>query len=305
MPSNCPAVQGDPSLSITPPTGRLSGTLTLINVASGQDFTVNAEALADLSTQPFYRPPADPYPGFDAAEVTPVSTVTANGQVYRSMWSRGIDAVSASLMRRDFFAEYVLDEVTRSQTEVVMTLPTRSFYVAGTTAQAPFRASMEMVVAPFNREERATAGRCNDPRSPPDPCGIAYAGSVTAVSFSNGSAHTLSSPGIFGSISRAVFTPSGLSTAGGSVAFPIGLRNGWVWLAALPEVPFVSLPASTRLDIATGQVTSGPHTFTGLPVVGFSARTFENGTLTCGFGNCQGNYGGAFPLKYRRSITSP
>jgi hypothetical protein len=31
--------------------------------------------------------------------------------------------------------------------------------------------------------------------------------------------------------------------------------------------------------------------------VGFFARTFANGTLGCGAGSCQGNYGGAFPLR--------
>src|SRR6185369_3937001 len=44
------------------PSGGLTGILTLINVADGTDFTVNAEALADLASQPYFRPPADPYP---------------------------------------------------------------------------------------------------------------------------------------------------------------------------------------------------------------------------------------------------
>jgi hypothetical protein len=38
-------------------------------------------------------------------------------------------------------------------------------------------------------------------------------------------------------------------------------------------------------------------------MLGFSARIFRNGTLRCDAGACQGNYGGAFPFKYRRSIT--
>jgi hypothetical protein len=64
-----------------------------------------------------------------------------------------------------------------------------------------------------------------------------------------------------------------------------------------------SLGSSTRLALATGAVTTGSHVFGGLPVVGFTVRTFENGTLACSTGACQGNYGGAFPLKYRRNIT--
>jgi hypothetical protein len=57
------------------------------------------------------------------------------------------------------------------------------------------------------------------------------------------------------------------------------------------------------MNLATGTVTTGAHAFTGLPVVGFAVRTFVNGTLSCGAGSCQGNYGGSFPLKFRRSIS--
>ncbi|MGZ5651341.1 MAG: hypothetical protein ACXWG8_13510, partial [Usitatibacter sp.] len=65
QPSNCGVVQGSTLPQVKPPTGGLSGTLTLINVNSGLDFGVSAEALADLSTQPFYRPATDPYPDFN------------------------------------------------------------------------------------------------------------------------------------------------------------------------------------------------------------------------------------------------
>jgi hypothetical protein len=54
---------------------------------------------------------------------------------------------------------------------------------------------------------------------------------------------------------------------------------------------------------STGEVVTGAHTFRGLPIVGFAVRIFRNGTLRCDAGTCQGNYGGAFPLKYRRNIT--
>ena len=43
-------------------------------------------------------------------------------------------------------------------------------------------------------------------------------------------------------------------------------------------------------------------TFNGLPVIGFAAQTFENGTLTSGGINVQSNYGGNFIHKYTRSI---
>jgi hypothetical protein len=33
-------------------------------------------------------------------------------------------------------------------------------------------------------------------------------------------------------------------------------------------------------------------------------RIVQNGTLACSAGTCQGNYGGGFPLRYRRAIQS-
>jgi hypothetical protein len=50
-------------------------------------------------------------------------------------------------------------------------------------------------------------------------------------------------------------------------------------------------------------VTTAPHGYRGLPVVGFWVRTFENGALSCNGTTCQGNYGSAFPLTYKRIIT--
>jgi len=52
-------------------------------------------------------------------------------------------------------------------------------------------------------------------------------------------------------------------------------------------------------------LSAGEMVVRGLPVVGFMARTFLNGTLTCGSINCQGNYGGSFVHRYRRFINAP
>src|SRR5205085_573835 len=89
VPADCAAIRAANSPAVARPTGGLSGTLTLINVASGMDFTVNAEALADLGTRPFFRAAVDPYPDFAAVEIDAVSVVIANGKAYRSTWNRG------------------------------------------------------------------------------------------------------------------------------------------------------------------------------------------------------------------------
>lgn len=298
VPPACGNVQGTPALTVAAPTGGLSGTLTLINVGSGQDFSVNAEALADLSTQPFYRPPADPYPAFNASEITPVSTFTANGSIYRSVWNRGVDAVSAALLRSEFSSEFTFDNATRSLTALVATFPTRSYYGSGAASQAPFSPIRDAIrYNYFNREARGAAA---DPCDIQDvPC-IAFRPSTT-LQLSNGAIHQVSD-GIFGSggVRTRLFTTAifqnGVTHFNLSPLFAQGQQPAFL----------TSLPSSTRMDLATGAVTTGAHVLAGMPVVGFGARTFENGTLNCGAGTrCQGNYGSAFPFNYRREIVAP
>jgi hypothetical protein len=306
VPNNCSVVQ-DPTLAeVSAPTGGLSGTLTLINVNNGMDFTVNAEALANLSTRAFFRPPADPYPDLNAAEIDAVSTVLTPGATYVSRWNRPVDAVSAVLMRSTLLGEYVLDAGTRSKTEWVITLPTRSHYVTGSTAAAPFTrpaawsptcvvgnavVGERLDVRYANREGAARTNASLDPFGGLPPSGpiLCSAASVLDVRSSTPPRHEQSAV----TASRTLL-PLHVDPAFG---------NGWMSAAPLNATPMASLATSTRLSHATGATTTGPHTFTGLPMVGFFLRTFENGTLACSSGACQGNYGGSFPLKFRRTIT--
>jgi hypothetical protein len=82
-------------------------------------------------------------------------------------------------------------------------------------------------------------------------------------------------------------------------------QNGWgriTYSGAGATQGLTSLPSSSAMDLATGASVSGAFRVGGLPVVGFIARIFSNGTLTCGAGFCQGNYGSAFPHHAVRSV---
>lgn len=310
-PNNCAAVRTPTMPTVAAPTGGITGTLTLINVANGEDFTVNPDALAHLSTAPFYRPAGDPYPAFDAAEVTPLSAVSTGGNVYRSLWARGIDAVSAVFMRASWQVEYVLDAATRSLTDVVLTAPTRRYYAGAASLAPPFTGTSgwaaacgatragtgelgeRLVAQVFDREERThvVTGGVNDFGlfSPP----LAVCASTTTFSVSNGQVHMV--PGdasmVLGSINRTAI-----------LAVNSNFPNGWIDLAQPQPRTLTSLSNSTRINVSTGATTTGSHQFAGLPFTGMFVRVFQNGTLSCSGGACQGNYGGAFPLRYRRSI---
>lgn len=303
VPVNCAAVQGTPSLALGTPTGGLSGTLTLINVASGEDFTLNAEALAELSKTQFYRPPSDPYPDLSVAEIDPVSVAVASGVVWRSVWSRGVDAVSAAMMRSSWTGEYILETGTNSQTDFVVTFPTRHHYLAGTVASAPFKASCQYPSLTYSGEPVVAYNYSREAKGGVLPIfqSLPYVGVPNFQCGSSGVFDALLLPPApfatkaLGSVNRSVFETMIYGRS--------DVTTGRYEFVASSDLSLTSLASSTRLDIATGTVTSGAHRYLGLPLMGFTVRTFENGTLSCSTGACQGNYGGSFPLKYSRSIS--
>lgn len=297
VPVNCAAVQGSAVVQTANPSGGLSGTLTLINVANGMDFTLNAEALSELSRRPFYRPASDPYPDFAAAEIEPVSVVVDNGFVYRSAWSRATDAVSAVLMRSGWTGEFILDAGTNSATDFVTTFPTRHHYVGASTSP-PFSAGCRFPPSAQSGEsvrifytDRDERGEVYTGRNVTLQCG----GSVVFDVKNTGSPPFGPSTGVLGSQSLALVPDT-------SVRITTGMANGWMNVSLPTPLALTSLSTSTRMDITTGAVATGAHSISGLPVVGFTVRTFRNDAVSCASGVCQGNYGGAFPMKYTRTI---
>jgi hypothetical protein len=310
--TNCANAQGSlPSLFLDTPSGGLSGTLTVINVANGMDFSVNADALAELSTRSLYRPLSDSQAvDFNAPEIDPVSHVIANGFYYRSVWSRPVDAVSAVFMRSAWMGEVVLDSATQSRTDVVSVFPTRRSYVTTASAAAPFSrpfawfpqcglqtggaAGEPMTMTIANRESAVLIPPPADFPEPPARPPTTICPAVAVVSIANSAVSPSDRSRALGSANLAI---------GGMVLLPSTFQNGWLSLEGGTLLPLSSLESSTRVQLSTGGVIAGRHSYRGLPVTGFSVRTFENGTLSCNGAACQGNYGSAFPLTYRRNIT--
>lgn len=290
---DCTTLQGD-AVTLTgqlaPPTGGLSGTLTLLNVNSGMDLGVNALALAELTAAPFYRNFTDRYPGFDAAEVVPVSHVTANGRAYDLRWRNGVEAVTSVFMATEVLNEYVLDPGTRSQTDWVLTFPTRPFLPGNA---APFvHETFHVVRDYYDRESRtrseAPGETCSFASAPCPPLSLRPVAGAFAV------ANDGTTKSVLGSVNGLRLGEIG------------GFTSGWMRVR-VAEGPgelgrLRSEPGSISTDLATGAVTSGRFEVRGLPWVGFMVRTFNNGTLSCAAGACQGNYAGAFAHRVVRSI---
>jgi len=309
-PANCGAVQGQVVvLSMGLPTGGLTGTGTLINVNSGADAGYNVDALAQFLSAINYSDVPTENPNLGDAD--PASFAIAVGSAYFDTWAAqsgataGARAVSAVYMHTAVINEYIMDTATLSNTDWVLTFPTKSLFVDATTAVQPFTnaftatGACELVsVAFLNREERGASVVPGD-FSPPQPAGPANAvcWESTVVSFRNGAAHT---PG-------ASATASGVlgSRNFTGVTLDSSFQNGWAALTFTGAGASLGMGAvtGTTINTRTGTtVAGGVHTYYGLPVTGFMVRTFNNNTVACGTATCQANYGSLFRHNYRTLI---
>jgi hypothetical protein len=302
--------------SILAPTGGLFGTGTLINVASGRDTMYNANAFGAWRTGPLYTDIGNDNPNF--ANTSPASSIVVNPpNVYFSSFSTtttvaltvggGAKAASATMMHSNVGNEYILEGATRSNTDWVLTFPTKRLFVNAGTAIAPFSnvlttsGACEVIdLFYFNREERSagTSGVDFSPTPPGAPAN-SLCWESTVLSFRNGSANAPTTPAAPSLVlgSQNVTTVSVTST----------FQAGWAAVhfsgAGASTTGLVSEPTSITTVIATGVAAAGAQTFHGLPVVGFMIRTFDNGALTCGTATCQGNYGGSVSHAYTNFIT--
>jgi len=230
--------------------------------------------------------------------------VTTGNTTYVTQWntatSEAVDPVSAVMMHNNIYNEFVLDTVTKSRTDWVMTMPTKRFYIAtgpGTNAGRLFQRNFngnagscdDVVVTQYDREERTV--RAPGSFSPPPPTQTdAICWEANVVTFNN--------TNVFGSKNLA--------------NLPTTFQNGWVSMnwqgSTVPQTKHVLIGGQSTviaIDQLTGTAstsTLASTTFAGLPVIGFSAITFENGTIEGAEGLIQSQYGGSFNHKQTRSI---
>ncbi|MDP4028122.1 MAG: hypothetical protein Q8P42_04040 [Gallionella sp.] len=294
VPANCAVVQTTAMTMdaagtnpVVAPTGGLAGTASLLNGAAGTDFGYDPVALADFSTANIWFAAGDIRPDMRSALPT-TSRVFKGGSVITTDWTgstgnAAVNAVSAVLMHDNVINEYVLDTTTLSNTDWVVTMPTKRYYV-------PVVGNAEVAIAPFTQEFAAT-GACETVTlnywdreeqtvtttvdfSPPPPGAPASSlcWESTVVTFN---AVTTGVSNVLGSTN--------------SVNIPVNFENGWARIA------FAQTYASLA---AAGNSPAGAHTYVGLPVTGFMVQDFVNGNV----GGVLSNYGGNFNHKFTTLI---
>jgi hypothetical protein len=264
------------------------GTMSLINVNSGNEYSYTAVALANYSTNNLYAASGLPQPDLTEA-FPPISLVFASNATYQSTWGLGsADPVSAVLMHDNVLNEYVLDTITNSGTDWVVTMPTKRFYVPVAAHATP-----KFFVGPFQRNFTPT-GSCDDVSlniydreentsstplsfSPPPPTSTnSVCWEANVITFNNSN--------VLGSVNVA--------------NIPTGFQDGWLNLGWTPNGSATAAhqmvnTANTVITPLGGTAVTGQTvTYVGVPVVGFAVESFANGAV--GTPPVLSNYGGTF-----------
>ena len=261
----------------------LKGFSTLINVASGQAVGVEPTVLANFiepgTGGTIIFPPGDLKPDLsDVADGLGANYVDDAGALASVAGSQKIDVVSALLMRRNVINEFTSTAAGTTQTDWVLTFPTKHNYTDNgglgaplLTAVAPFdevftkynsdgevvmtrddgKSCVDIGPTYYDREEATRTGSSTD--FSPRPAGgkIELCNEVNVLSFN--------SSNVFGSGVRFAIDTSAVA------------RTGWMNLRMGPASVVAAGEGALAVSGDIGAVTGGDFIMRGLPVIGFGA----------------------------------
>ncbi|WP_041523952.1 hypothetical protein [Gilvimarinus agarilyticus] len=307
----------DPTVGVVAPTGGLYGYASIIDVAEGTNASYDAIAVGDFSDTQLNQDTGSVFPSLTQAlpfsDVFYYDDVAGQGEIAANNFTANSpDTISSLFMRDTLSNDYVLDEAIAANTDWVVTMPTKRFYVNGFTqtndngtpgdtsddfeepiAMAPFNSPWDgstacehIDIEYWDREEGyptapVVPGEIDFSPLPPQvtvvPDGFNFCTEVSIMTFNGGS----------------VLDSSANLTYG--LNLEDGYEHGWARIDLTNAVP----PGGNAADYDAREITGDVNTFTGLPVVGFAVQKYENGTLE---GGVLSNYAGVVVHKYTRDI---
>jgi len=305
---------------MAPPRGGLSGRASLINAATGANYSFNPTAMDAFSTQVVYSRAGSPTGASLADANPPSSMVVTPAGVVIAQWSNGRDAVSAALMRDSVANEFVMDEGTSSQTDWIVTMPTKFLHTDSRAAQSltrvpftsdsttrPAVACEGYVAAVFNREAVSGGSTiCGTPPPPPTnaytfclastiaplatsasiAAGINSASGLLGTALPSVTGGTCGRPGMGDGVTATSVAGAGTTPAlRGSTQGPNGsirLRFTSNTFPTLLRPPMT--PASAVLVSPNGTLTTIPGLHYGLPVIGLMLHNYKNANVASRYG---------------------
>jgi len=277
----------DPTADLSVPGGGLYGSESIIDVAEGTLYTVNAEVIDGFSSTVQHTDPGNVAPDLNTASKSANATVSAfvpvgSGSV-EAVYTNAEDAISALFMADAIYNEYVVDPNVGAMTDWIVTLPTKRYYTDpafvgnAPLARKPFDLTFAALNQPgasspigplfFDREESGFS--CDSQCWLQVGYGLTYV--TNAITFGSDA----SALGSNLRINQRIWTDY------------FGLFSGHMRISLTSD----SLGATDQnhvLSSLNGVV------FSGLPVIGFAATNYVNGNVVPGV---LANFSGAFPQR--------
>jgi hypothetical protein len=318
VPLDCSRALNDIGTESQAGTGGLFGRAILINVEDGTEFSYSATALANFNAiQSLWA--ASNTPGPSLADVNPpISVVHYFVGTIRTQWAAPIDATSAVLMHESLSNEFVLDTLTGSITDWVITMPTKYFYVHANLVpsrlfQSPLASNgaceiVESAYAAALMFDRESSSSLGISLGAPTPQG-ALCWAATVVNFYALASEQSQTPTLFGS--KNTYAVTGFPyTAANASPFPVQtpFQDGWMMVPLHvdglgPQFTHFLVGGATTLFRPDGSVGTQPQaTYVGLPVIGFAAESYSNGTLVVNGQTVLSNYGGLIAHRYTNAV---
>lgn len=289
------AISGNaPAASLDPPTGGLFGAGAIVNVGEGTYFGYNADAIDGFTSTTLFYGSSALEPSLQNANsiestMTARSYIFINGQLLTVDYNRGVDAVSAVFLSDALYNEWIVNPDLDSNTDWVVTFPTKRFYVdqdAYPTGiiepfeeafHSPGESNMTVSLEMYDQEEGYTTS--SEGFSPPAgtvPNSLPY--EVNVISFLDPSVATGTS-GVLGSVLNPNVAPYGVA--------------GWLKLGLSGNGHVLYDGVSPDL---------GAVNLSGLPATGFMVYNLVNENANSA--GVLANYAGLFRHRASRSCTA-
>lgn len=323
----------DPLTDIEPPAGGLFGGASIVNVKTGYMFSYDAKAINGWSDDvyeldgltPLHQQPGSVLPSLDSGNQLEATVFLDNGDTLVSTGlTRSVDAVSFLFMHDQVMNEYTTGSGINSETEFVMTFPTKKWYTwdgligVGNDPLPPFTTLWEedavdtdgdgegdawgaceivSLTGIFDREEQvpgSTPGveippivSPSPPDRPDDPVPVFELCYETSVIEFRGIA--MEDP-VDGEAQSSLLGSFNFHVVNNGL---LGFENGWV-----------RLQLDDYTDSTGAELSRDPlGGLEGLPITGFAANRFGNFKLGEG-ADVLANYGGIFQHKGTRKAAS-
>lgn len=273
VPANCATIQAADtagSVAVSIPSGGLFGSGHLVSVNGGVRDSYEPTALDNFADIPLWTPAGDLQPSLEQS--IPFAEILDGSFVVDFAAASGIDAVSAVLTQDVIFNEYTIDAGRLSQTDWVITFPTKWAYVnnvdpspfqrvwnPGTTASPVLQSCHDVAFTYYNREEgsQTPAGGDFSPKPPTSTFGLCT--EVNTLTLYRAS-DTASAARLFGAVSTHA-----------ALAIQNGFEAGWMSIKWAQEGDSVAIPAGTGVLVDNNGVSVW-----GLPVIGFASSRNVN-----------------------------